>query len=98
LRLYDWKPINNYGRGKFALEFEVTEFDEDEIRYMVNKAVAKIQKDINPLSWYVKKKEDGDFAMSFPWKATNSHVCSDCKTKKEAQKICDINNEAEKAD
>ena len=44
MEIFDWKPVNVYGRGKFALEFEVTKFDEDNIRYMINNAVIEIQK------------------------------------------------------
>lgn len=40
----DWKVIGNYGRGTFALEFSVSDFDEDEIRYLINDKVKEIQK------------------------------------------------------
>ena len=43
MEIKDWKVINNYPRGKFALEFEVSEFDEDVIRNMINHEVKKIQ-------------------------------------------------------
>jgi len=44
--------------------------------------------------WYAKRKECGEFVeKSFPWKATNGHVCSDFKTEKEAQKFADSRNE-----
>jgi len=43
-QIIDWKPINNYPRGKFALEFEVSVFDENFIRNLINLEVSKIQK------------------------------------------------------
>lgn len=43
MEIKDWKVINNYPRGKFALEFDVSEFDEDKIRNMINVEVKKIQ-------------------------------------------------------
>ncbi len=45
--------------------------------------------------WIAVKKEPGDFAMTFPWKATNGAVCSDHKTEKQAEKAC---KEANKRD
>ena len=38
--------------------------------------------------WYAVKKKKGDFAINYPWKATNGAVCSDHKTKKEAVQAC----------
>ena len=43
MEIKDWKVIGNYSRGKFALEFEVSEFDEDEIRHMINNHIKAIQ-------------------------------------------------------
>ncbi len=45
--------------------------------------------------WKAVKKKKGDFAMSYPWKATNGGVCSDHMTKKEAEEICREENEGE---
>jgi len=42
--------------------------------------------------WYVEKKKKGDFAMSFPYKATTGGVCSDFKTRKAAQKFANEEN------
>jgi len=42
--------------------------------------------------WYVVKKTKGDFLMSYPYKATTGGVCSDFKTRKEAQEFADGEN------
>lgn len=34
--------------------------------------------------WYIK---EGDLP-SFPWKVTNGHICTDCRTKEDAVKVC----------
>ena len=44
MEIFDWKPVNTYGRGLFALEFEVSKGDEDKIRYLVNEKVSEIQR------------------------------------------------------
>jgi hypothetical protein len=43
--------------------------------------------------WKAVKKKKGDFAMKYPWKATNGGVCSDHMTKKEAEESCKEDNE-----
>lgn len=44
MKIIDWKPIGNHERGKFALEFEVTPFCEDEIRHIINDHIKVIKK------------------------------------------------------
>lgn len=46
MEIFDWKPINNYGRGKFALEFEVSKFDEGKIRHLINLKIKDIQREL----------------------------------------------------